>query len=136
MQLLTECVKCSEKFLVSNDDIKHVMAKVADEDVKMFYPEEYKLTYYVCPHCGKKHYVQVDSKLTSQLLVRSTRDYVEYAVAKRKGKKTNGVNQRNRYMLQKERQKLEEALHGKEFIVDGEVEKVVFVHGNQKIYRM
>lgn len=136
MQLITECVKCSGKFLVSNEDIKRVMAKVANEDVKQCYSEEYKLTYYICPHCGKKHYVQVDSKLTSQLLVRSTRDYVEYAVARKKGKKTNGINQRNRAKLQNERQKLEEALNSKEFLVDGEVEKVVFIHGNQKIHRM
>lgn len=132
MQLLTKCVGCDKKFIVSNSDIKKVVAV----DSNAIKETTYTLTYYICPHCNKRHYVQADNETTEQLLVKVNRDYIQYAVAKKKGKKKNGINQRNAYALNKERQKLEEILNGTELTIDGKVEKVVFVHGNQTVYSL
>ncbi len=83
MSLLVECEECKEKFSVSSND----------ESVKVVHKKEFKingksifLTYYDCPSCGRRHYVQIDDEKSIRKSKDIQKTFVKLCVAKRKGK--------------------------------------------------
>lgn len=93
---LVECENCKKRFPVTND--------------KLTYGKEFKsngqsifLTYYDCPHCGKRHFVQIDDAKSKQMLVGVTVTFTKLAAAKKKGK---AISKKQSEKFKKARQNL------------------------------
>lgn len=81
LAILVECRYCSKKFEVSNGDevVQHKKEFKANE-------QSIFLTYYDCPECGRRHYVQIDTVQTLQELKEVGRMFIKLSVSKKKGK--------------------------------------------------
>ena len=83
MSLLVECEDCHEKFRVPSGEavqaVTHKREFVVDG-------QSIYLTYYDCPKCGRRHYVQIDDKCSLHMLKEVSRQFVRLAVKKKQGK--------------------------------------------------
>lgn len=83
MNLMVECEDCKQKFQISSDEgngqINH--KKEFNVEGKSIF-----LTYYDCPSCGRRHYVQIDDKTSLNKLREVSQQFVKLSVAKKKGK--------------------------------------------------
>ena len=82
-KLMFECEDCKQKFPVTQDQASNSLT----------HKKEYKsngqsifLTYYDCPYCGKRHFVQIDDTSSMQELVRVTNEFKSLMVKRQKGK--------------------------------------------------
>lgn len=82
-KLMFECEECKKPFPVTQDQAPNSLT----------HKKEFKsngqsifLTYYDCPHCGKRHFVQIDDASSLQELVRVTNEFKSLMVARQKGK--------------------------------------------------
>lgn len=81
--LMFECEDCKQKFPVSQDQAPNSLThkkEFVSNGQSIF------LTYYDCPHCGKRHFVQIDDKSSLQELVRITTEFRTLMVKRKKGK--------------------------------------------------
>ena len=83
MSLLVECEDCKNKFRISSDET----------NVKVNHKKEFKindksifLTYYDCPSCGRRHYVQIDDAISLNKLKEINKMFIKLSIAKQKGK--------------------------------------------------
>ena len=83
LNLMFECEDCKQKFLVTQDQAPNSLT----------HKKEYKsngqsifLTYYDCPNCGRRHFVQIDDGSSLQELVRVTNEFKSLAIKRQKGK--------------------------------------------------
>ena len=81
--LMFECEDCKQKFPVTQDQAPNSLT----------HKKEYKsngqsifLTYYDCPNCGRRHFVQIDDVSSLQELVRVTNEFKSLAIKRQKGK--------------------------------------------------
>lgn len=81
LAMLVECQNCGKRFEVSsgNEVVQHKKEFKANE-------QSIFLTYYDCPECGRRHYVQIDTVQTLQELKEVERMFIKLSVAKTKGK--------------------------------------------------
>ena len=81
LSILVECQDCRKKFEVSsgNEVVQHKKEFKANE-------QSIFLTYYDCPECGRRHYVQIDTVQTLQELKEVERMFIKLSTAKKKGK--------------------------------------------------
>lgn len=100
MSLLVECEDCHKKFAVTSGEainaVTHKREFVA-EGQSIF------LTYYDCPKCGRRHYVQIDDKRSLDMLKDVSRQFVRLS-AKRKQDKN--IPQKQLDKFKKNRQHL------------------------------
>ena len=82
-KLIFECEDCKQKFPITQDKASNSLT----------HKKEYKsngqsifLTYYDCPYCGKRHFVQIDDTSSMQELVRVTNEFKSLMVKRQKGK--------------------------------------------------
>ena len=82
-KLIFECEDCKNKFPITQDE--------APNSLK--YKKEFKvngksifLTYYDCPSCGRRHYVQIDDAFSLSELERVKKMFIELSIAKKRGK--------------------------------------------------
>lgn len=82
-KLMFECEDCKKKFPVTQDQGPNSLT----------HKKEFKsngqsifLTYYDCPHCGKRHFVQIDDANSMQELVKVTNQFRSLTVKRQKGK--------------------------------------------------
>ena len=82
-KLMFECEDCKQKFLVTQDKAPNSLT----------HKKEYKsngqsifLTYYECPYCGKRHFVQIDDTSSLQELVRVTNEFKSLMIKRQKDK--------------------------------------------------
>lgn len=82
-KLMLECEDCKQKFPVTQDQASNSLT----------HKKEYKsngqsifLTYYDCPHCGRRHFVQIDDASSLQELVRVTNEFKSLAIKCQKDK--------------------------------------------------
>lgn len=80
--MVTECVDCKQKFEITNKNTTH-KKKYKIEGQSIF------LTYYDCPSCGRRHYVQIDDEVSLRKLNETKRQFVTLAIAKKKGKEVS-----------------------------------------------
>lgn len=93
LSLMVECEDCGTKFRISSQEaIGHVQHK-----------KEYRvnersifLTYYDCPSCGRRHFVQIDDSRTLEILKTNSRLFVKLA-AKRSNDKDIPKKQLDKY---------------------------------------
>ena len=79
--LLAECETCKNKFEISENNGTLTFKKKFEVNEQSIF-----LTYYDCPKCGRRHYVQVDNKFTLQQFNDLKRQFIKLAAAKTKGK--------------------------------------------------
>lgn len=100
--VLFECEKCHEKFPVSQEQAPNSLTHKKEYIVegKAIY-----LTHYDCPHCGERHFVQIDDKDSLQELERVKSEFYKLALRRRKGKNISKKQSEN---FKKSRQHLSE----------------------------
>lgn len=99
-KLMFECEDCKQKFMVTQDQASNSIT----------HKKEYKLngqsiflTYYDCPKCGRRHYVQIDDAVSLNKLKEVSRQFVKLAVLKKRGKE---IPQKQSAKFKKARQNL------------------------------
>lgn len=98
--LMFECEECKKKFPVSREQAPNSLThkkEFISNGQSIF------LTYYDCPHCGKRHFVQIDDKNSLQELVRVTNEFKALAIKRQKGKT---ISQKQSDKFKKSRQHL------------------------------
>ena len=83
MSLLVECEDCKTKFSISVSEAANAVTHKKEFNVN---GQSIFLTYYDCPKCGRRHYVQIDDAVSLNKLKEVSRQFVKFAVAKKKGK--------------------------------------------------
>lgn len=99
-KLMFECEDCKKKFPVMQDQGPNSLThkkEFTSNGQSIF------LTYYDCPHCGKRHFVQIDDKSSLQELVRVTNEFKSLMVKRQKGK---SISQKQSDKFKKSRQHL------------------------------
>ena len=79
VSVLAVCQSCGSKFTVNRNTAifkKEFMAS----------GQSIFLTYYDCPECGRRHYVQIDNARSLEMLKDATRQMTRLMVLRRKGK--------------------------------------------------
>lgn len=85
MNVKAICQRCKEAFSVSEENLVY-------QKEFMYDGQSIFLTYFDCPKCGRRHFVQIDDQKSKELLERCKRDFVSLSIAKRKGQ----FNKKNR----------------------------------------
>ena len=83
MSLLVECEDCKEKFRITTGDTVNTVTHKKEFNVN---GRSIFLTYYDCPSCGRRHYVQIDDAVSLNKLKEVSRQFVKLSVLKKKGK--------------------------------------------------
>ena len=101
-KLMLECEDCKKKFPAAQDQASNSITYK-----KEFFSNGHSifLTYYDCPHCGKRHFVQIDDTSSLQELSKARSQFVSLAIVKRKGKK---ISKKQSDKFKKARQHLAE----------------------------
>lgn len=78
MSILVECEDCKNKFSVNKDNLNQREFTINEQSIF--------LTYYDCPSCGRRHYVQIDNWRTLSIYKDVKRQMTKLMVLRRKGK--------------------------------------------------
>ena len=81
--MLAECEGCKQKFeIASDEDVNNITHKkeFKVEGKSIF------LTYYDCPKCGRRHFVQIDNDVSLSKLNNVKKQFARLVIAKKKGK--------------------------------------------------
>mgnify|MGYP001100418017 CR=1 FL=1 len=100
MSLLVECEDCEEKFRITTGNEANTVTHKKEFNVN---GQSIFLTYYDCPKCGRRHYVQIDDRASLNKLREVSQQFVKLSVAKRKGKE---IPQKQSAKFKKARQHL------------------------------
>lgn len=100
MSLMVECEDCKQKFEITSGEATHSITHKKEFNVN---GQSIFLTYYDCPKCGRRHYVQIDDVTSLNKLKEVSRQFVKFAVAKKKGKE---IPQKQSAKFKKARQNL------------------------------
>lgn len=99
-KLMFECENCKKRFPVGQDQAPNSLThkkEFISNGQSIF------LTYYDCPHCGKRHFVQIDDASSLQELVRVTNEFKSLMAKRQKGK---NISQKQTDKFKKSRQHL------------------------------
>ena len=77
MSLLVECEDCKEKFRITAGNAVNAVTHKKEFNVN---GQSIFLTYYDCPKCGRRHYVQIDNATSLNKLKEVSRQFVKLAV--------------------------------------------------------
>ena len=83
MSLLVECEDCKEKFRITSGNAANAVTHKKEFNIN---GQSIFLTYYDCPKCGRRHFVQVDDKRSLELLKDVSRQFVRLSVLRKKDK--------------------------------------------------
>ena len=83
VSLLVECEGCGNRFQIGAAD---AIAQVTHKKKYEANGRSIFLTYYDCPKCGRRHYVQIDDNHTLGILKENQRMFVKLAAKRTKGK--------------------------------------------------
>ena len=78
MSILAECEDCGRKFSVNKDNLNQ--REFTTNEQSIF------LTYYDCPSCGRRHYVQIDNWKSMSIYKDAKRQMTKLMVLRRKDK--------------------------------------------------
>ena len=82
-KMMFECEDCKKKFPVMQGEgpnsLTHKKEFISNG-------QSIFLTYYDCPHCGRRHFVQIDDTSSLQELVRVTNEFKSLMAKRQKGK--------------------------------------------------
>lgn len=97
MTQAVQCKSCGSKFMISENNVIHEK-EFKDKDGQTIY-----ITYFDCPHCQDRHYVQVDNNVTLKIKKQCLDMFASLAKIKLAKKKVP-IQQHNRF--DKSRKKL------------------------------
>lgn len=100
MSLLVECEDCKEKFRITSDNAVNAVTHKKEFSVN---GQSIFLTYYDCPKCDRRHYVQIDDKRSLDMLKEVSRQFVRLSVKKKQDKE---IPQKQSAKFKKARQNL------------------------------
>lgn len=78
--MFVECEDCKQKFNVSSGEAVNHKKEFKISDKSIF------LTYYDCPSCGRRHYVQIDDAISLNKLTEVRKMFVKLSIAKKEDK--------------------------------------------------
>lgn len=81
--LMFECESCKKQFPVSSDQAPNSLTHKKEFKIN---EQSIFLTYYDCPHCGNRHFVQIDDATSLEQLKSVTANFVRLTLLRRKGK--------------------------------------------------
>lgn len=90
MTQAVQCKSCGNKFMISENNVTHEKA-FKDKDGQTIY-----ITYFDCPNCQDRHYVQVDNNITLKIKKECLEMFASLAKIKIAKKKVP-IQQRNRF---------------------------------------
>lgn len=83
-----QCEDCNERFKLSSEDENKLTLKINHK--KEFYSksdgQSIFLTYYDCPRCGRRYFVQIDNFQSLNMFKSVMRQFIKLSKLKRKGK--------------------------------------------------
>jgi DNA-directed RNA polymerase subunit RPC12/RpoP len=97
---MVECEDCKQKFEITSGEAAHSITYKKEFNVN---GQSIFLTYYDCPSCGRRHYVQIDNRTSLNKHKEVSRQFVKLAVAKKRGKE---IPQKQLAKFKKTRQNL------------------------------
>ena len=100
MSLLVECEGCKEKFRITTGNAANAVTHKKEFNIN---GRSIFLTYYDCPKCGRRHYVQIDDKRSLDMLKEVIRQFVHLSVKKKQDKE---IPQKQSAKFKKARQNL------------------------------
>lgn len=100
MSLLVECEDCKQRFEISTAEAASHLNHKKKFNVN---GKSIFLTYYDCPSCGRRHYVQIDDATSLNKLKEVQRMFIKLSVAKTQGKE---IPQKQSAKFKKARQHL------------------------------
>lgn len=80
MNEYAECQKCNARFVLNNNIVKY-QKEFKVEDGQSIY-----LTYYDCPSCGRRHWVQIDDSESIRMLREHRKQFIRLSKQKKSGK--------------------------------------------------
>ena len=86
MTLLVECEDCKQKFEITSDEATKTASYVTHKKEFNVNGQSIFLTYYDCPKCGRRHYVQIDDSLSLDKLKDVTKQFITLSIMRSKGK--------------------------------------------------
>lgn len=100
--LQVRCTNCNEQFelttnLIGANGINHKIEFTCEEGKKLY------LTYYVCPKCGKKYFVQIDDEISLKAFKTISKNFIKLARLKQSGR----VTRKQQLKFNKQRRNLE-----------------------------
>ena len=105
------CQKCNKLVKLTSD------VMVYNKQFKTVDGQKVLLTYFDCPSCGTRHFVQADDGYTSKLRSQATKLAVKMIAAKARGKQLPKKQQdkynKQQRMLNESRRKLNDQLEGR-----------------------
>ena len=99
-KLMFECEDCKNKFPIGSDEAPNSLTHKKGFSVN---GESIFLTYYDCPSCGRRHYVQIDDAFSLGELERIKRMFLDLSIKKRKGE---NISRKQSVKFKKARQNL------------------------------
>lgn len=81
--LMFECEGCKQKFPVTQDQAPNSITHKKEFNIN---GKSIFLTYYDCPSCGRRHFVQIDDETSLNKLKEAKKMFVKLCVAKSKCK--------------------------------------------------
>lgn len=123
---IAECVECKTRFQIDHTSVEK--KEYTDKEGNLIF-----ITFYNCPECGKRHYVQIDNEETNKVLADLIRQMGILMAFTRSGKEVPKKQRREfegkRRHLTVLRRKLMEQYQESEIVSksDGRTEKVSFV---------
>ena len=81
--LMFECEDCKQKFPIAQDHAPNSITHKKEFNVN---GQSIFLTYYDCPYCGRRHFVQIDDEVSLQELIRVTDEFRSLTIKRKKGK--------------------------------------------------
>lgn len=115
--LMFECENCKKNFPVSSNQGPNSLTHKKEYKVE---GRSIFLTYYDCPHCNKRHFVQIDDTNSLQELRRVSNEFIKLSIARKKGKtiskKQSDKFKKSRQHLSDYRTKLMKEFSGKSII--------------------
>lgn len=87
LPVMAECEACKHRFQLSSDEGDTVKSYVNHKKEFNVNGKSIFLTYYDCPSCGRRHYVQIDDTISLDKLKEVQMMFIKLSVMKNKGKK-------------------------------------------------
>ena len=83
MKLMVECEDCKYKFAIGSDQAPNSLTNKKEYKVD---GQSIFLTYYDCPSCGRRHFVQIDDVNSLKILKEVTTQFTKLAIKRKQDK--------------------------------------------------
>lgn len=120
MSLLCQCEDCQEKFRITFGDAVKMAMVQANKKIYNVGGQVVTLTFYDCPKCGRRHFVQIDDDKSKRMFAGVNKQFVQLAAKRHKmeaiSKKQSDKFKRDKQNLSDYRRELMKTYTGKEAI--------------------